>query len=125
MPSQSRTIVEPFPRHYRNMEIILAKRCKSLTGSFGQYYGYAIRRSGKKFFSVRSPKGPHVRDGHLRFIFACADMAQYNYFIGDINVEGTEWIEAAREAQIKLDSIDADAHYNAEQVRDIKRNHGL
>ena len=107
------------------MELILTKRCKSLTGSFGQYYGYAIRRSGKKFYSVRSPKGPRVHDGHLRFIFACADMAQYNYFIGDIDVVGEELLQAAREAQVELDVVVADLHYDAEQVRDIKRNHSL
>lgn len=107
------------------MELILARTCKSLTGSFGKSYGYSVRRSGKQFFSVRSPKGPRIRDGHLRFIFACADMAQYNFFIANIDVEGKEILQAAREAQVTLDSVEADAHYNAEQVRDIKRNHGL
>lgn len=107
------------------MEIILARTCKSLTGSFGKSYGYSVRRSGKQFFSVRSPKGPRIQDGHLRFIFACAEMAQYNYFIGDIDVDGEELLEAAREAHVELDSIVPDEHYDAQQVRDIKRNHGL
>lgn len=107
------------------MELILAKHCKSLTGSLGQYYGYAIRRSGKKFFSVRSPKGPRLHDGHLRFIFTCADMAQYNYFIADIDVEGEELLEAAREAHVKLDSIVPEMHYDAQSVRDIKSKYGL
>lgn len=107
------------------MELILAKHCKSLTGSFGQYYGYAIRRSGKKFFSVRSPKGPRLHDGHLRFIFTCADMAQYNYFIADIDVEGEELLEAAREAHVKLESIVPEMHYDAQSVRDIKSKYGL
>lgn len=107
------------------MEIILARHCKSLTGSFGKGYGYAVCRRGKRFFSQRSPKGPRIQDGHLRFIFACADMAQYNYFIGDIDVEGKELLEAAREAHVELKSIEADMHYNAEQVRGIKHDHGL
>lgn len=107
------------------MEIILARTCKSLTGSFGKSYGYSVRRSGKQFFSVRSPKGPRIRDGHLRFIFACADMAQYNFVIANIDVEGEELLEAAREAHVELDSIVPDEHYDAQQVRDIKRNHGL
>lgn len=107
------------------MEIILARHCKSLTGSLGKGYGYAVCRRGKRFFSQRSPKGPRIRDGHFRFIFACADMAQYNYFIADIDVEGEELLQAAREAHVELESIEPDEHYDAQQVRDIKNNHGL
>lgn len=107
------------------MEIILARTCKSITGSFGKSYGYSVRRSGKQFFSVRSPKGPRIHDGHLRFIFACADMAQYNFFIANIDVEGKELLDAAREAQVNLDSVVPDEHYDAQMVRDIKSNHGL
>ena len=107
------------------MEIILARHCKSLTGTLGHGYGYAISRRGKRFFSQRSPKGPRIRDGHLRFIFACADMAQYNYFIADVDVEGEELLEAAREAHVELDSVEAEAHYDAQQVRDIKHYYGL
>lgn len=107
------------------MEIILARHCKSLTGSLGKGYGYAVCRRGKRFFSQRSPKGPRIRDGHLRFIFACADMAHYNYFIADIDVEGEELLQAAREAHVELESVEADVHYDAQQVRDIKNNHGL
>ena len=80
------------------MELILAKHCKSLTGSFGQYYGYAIRRSGKKFFSVRIPKGPRIRDGHLRFIFDCAEMTRSGFLIADIRVPFSEFLEALMEA---------------------------
>ena len=52
-------------------------------------------------------------------------MAQYNYFIGDIDVEGEELLEAAREAHVELDSVEVDVHYNAEKVRDIKSKYGL
>lgn len=107
------------------MEIILARHCKSLTGTLGHEYGYAVCRRGKRFFSQRSPKGPRIQDGHLRFIFACAELAQYNYFIGDIDVEGKELLEAVREAHVEYKSIEADMHYNAEKVRDIKSKYGL
>ena len=107
------------------MEIILAKQCKSLTGSFGRGYGYAVCRRGKKFFSQRSPKGPRIRDGHLRFIFACADMAQYNYFIADIDVEGEELLQAAREADVEMETILPDVQYNAHDIRRIKTYYGL
>lgn len=125
MPSQSRTIVEPFPRHYRNMEIILAKRCKSLTGSFGQYYGYAIRRSGKKFFSVRSPKGPRLHDGHLRFIFACAELAREGLLLSDIRILGSELLAAATEAGLTFETIVADVEYNAHGILNIKKYYSL
>ena len=60
------------------MEIILTKQCESLTGALGNGYGYFIQRrrgqDGKyHFFSQRSKHLPIPRDGHLRFIFACAD----------------------------------------------------
>ena len=80
------------------MEIILARTCKSLTGSFGKSYGYSVRRSGKQFFSVRSPKGPRIRDGHLRFIFACAEMTRSGFLIADIRVPFSEFLEALMEA---------------------------
>ena len=108
-----------------DMEIILARHCKSLTGSLGKGYGYAVCRRGKRFFSQRSPKGPRIRDGHLRFIFACADMAQYNYFIGDIDVEGKELLEAAREAHVEMETILPDVQYNAHDIRRIKTYNGL
>lgn len=107
------------------MEIILARHCKSLTGSFGKGYGYAVCRRGKRFFSQRSPKGPRIRDGHLRFIFACADMAQYNYFIADIDVEGEELLQAAKEAHVELESVEADVHYDAQKVMELKHDHDL
>ena len=107
------------------MEIILAKTCKSLTGSLGRIYGYSITRRDGKFVSIRNPKGPRIRDGHLRFIFACAELAQYNFFIANIDVDGKELLEAAREADVEMETILPDVQYNAQQVRDIKNNHGL
>ena len=107
------------------MEIILARTCKSLTGSLGRIYGYSITRRDGKFVSIRNPKGPRIRDGHLRFIFACAELAQYNFHIANIDVEGEELLQAAREAHVELESIEPDEHYDAQQVRDIKNNHGL
>lgn len=107
------------------MEIILARHCKSLTGTLGHGYGYAISRRGKRFFSQRSPKGPRMRDGHLRFIFECARMAENNFLIADIDIRGEELLQAAREAHVELDSVEAEAHYDAQSVRDIKSKYGL
>lgn len=80
------------------MEIILAKTCKSLTGSLGRIYGYSITRRDGKFYSIRNPKGPRIRDGHLRFIFECAEMASDGFILSNIKVEGKEFQEALIEA---------------------------
>ena len=107
------------------MEIILARTCKSITGSLGKSYGYSITKRDGKFYSIRSPKGSRIRDGHLRIIFACAELAQYNFIIANIDVEGEELLEAAREAHAELDSIVPDEHYDAHDIRRIKTYYGL
>ena len=107
------------------MEIILARTCKSITGSLGKSYGYSITKRDGKFYSIRSPKGPRIRDGHLRFIFACAEMSQYNFFIANIDVEGKELLEAAQEAKVTMETILPDAHYNASDILNIKTYYGL
>ena len=79
------------------MEIILARTCKSITGSLGKSYGYSITKRDGKFYSIRSPKGPRIRDGHLRFIFACTELARDGFLIADIDIRGEELLQAARE----------------------------
>ena len=107
------------------MEIILARTCKSLTGSFGKSYGYSITRRGKKFFTIRNPKGPRIRDGHLRFIFACAEMAKDGFLIADIDIRGEELLQAAREANVEMETILPDVQYNAHDIRRIKTYYDL
>lgn len=80
------------------MEIILAKTCRSLTGSLGRIYGYSITRRDGKFVSIRNPKGPRIRDGHLRFIFACAELARDGFLVANVKVPGKEFEEALIEA---------------------------
>ena len=107
------------------MEIILAKTCKSLTGSLGRIYGYSITRRDGKFVSIRNPNGPRIRDGHLRFIFACAELAREGFLVADIDIRGEELLEAAREAQVNLDSVVPDEHYDAHDIRRIKTYYEL
>ena len=81
------------------MEIFLTKQCESFTGSLGKGFGYYIRRARHKdgsvrFFSQRSKHPPIPRDGHLRFIFACAELAQMKTHIADIRVSRKELIYA-------------------------------
>ena len=107
------------------MEIILARTCKSITCSLGKSYGYSITKRDGKFYSIRSPKGPRIRDGHLRFIFACAELARDGFLIADIDIRGEELLQAAREADVEMETILPDEHYDAQQVRDIKHYYGL
>ena len=91
------------------MEIILSKQCESLTGSLGSGFGYFIQRrrgqDGKyHFFSQRSKHPPIPIDGHLRFIFTCAELAQMRLHVLDIRVSAKELREALEEAGYKPDS---------------------
>ena len=84
------------------MEIILSTQCESLTGSLGKGYGYYIRRAPHKdgsvrFYSQRS-KWNVPRDGHMRFIFTCAELAQMSLHIADIRVKKEELYDALTEA---------------------------
>ena len=107
------------------MEIILARTCKSITGSLGKSYGYSITKRDGKFYSIRSPKGPRIRDGHLRFIFACAELARDGFLIADIDIRGEELLQAAREADVEMETILPDVQYNAHDIRRIKTYYEL
>ena len=85
------------------MEIFLTKQCETLTGSLGKGYGYYIRKAPNKegsvrFFSQRSKHPPIPADGHLRFIFACAQLAQMKAHITDIIISRQELLDALLEA---------------------------
>ena len=89
------------------MEIILSKHCEALTGSLGKGFGYYIRRArhedgSVRFFSQRSKHPPIPADGHLRFIFACAELAQLKTHIADIRVSRMELREALSEAGYRI-----------------------
>lgn len=114
------------------MEIILTKQCESLTGSLGNGYGYFIqRRRGQdgsvRFFSQRSKHPPIPRDGHLRFIFACAELSQMKLHISDIRVSGYE-LKAALQEDVLLASalcVEVDNEYCAAEVLQFKKERGL
>ena len=114
------------------MEIILTKQCESLTGALGNGYGYFIQRrrgqDGKyHYFSQRSKHPPIPRDGHLRFIFTCAELAQAKLHISDIRVSGYE-LKAALQEDVLLASalcVDVDNEYSAAEVLQFKKERGL
>ena len=84
------------------MEIILSKRCESFTGSLGKGYGYHIQRRKNGFFAKRNSNGEIPADGHLRFILACAELAQMKTHITDIRVPRCEFQSALSEAGVSL-----------------------
>ena len=117
------------------MEIILSKQCESLTGSLGKGFGYYIRRARKdgsvRFFSQRSKHPPIPRDGHLRFIFTCAELAQMKTHITDIRVSRKEFSNALWEAgqkqvsNIVLGDDDLPEFLDATDVLTLKRKWSL
>ena len=114
------------------MEIILSKQCESLTGALGKGYGYFIQRrrgqDGKyHFFSQRSKHPPIPIDGHLRFIFTCAELTQMNLHIADIRVSRDELVKAVEEAGWCLSRFMENLHptLTAKEVLTFKQKVGL
>ena len=114
------------------MEIILSKQCEALTGSLGRGFGYSIQRrrgqGGKyHFFSQRSKHPPIPIDGHLRFIFTCAELAQMRLHISDIRVPRDELVKAVEEAGWCLSRFMENLHptLTAKEVLTFKQNVGL
>ena len=113
------------------MEIILSKQCESLTGSLGKGFGYFIQRrrgqDGKyHFFSQRSKHPPIPIDGHLRFIFTCAELAQMRLHISDIKVTNRELFEALREANLPAPAFlnwNNVETYNASDIINYRRDY--
>ena len=84
------------------MEIILSKQCEALTGSLGRGFGYSIQRrrdhKGRYHFYSQRSKWNVPPDGHLKFIFTCAELAQMGLHVSDIRVSAKELREALEEA---------------------------
>lgn len=113
------------------MRIILTEQCKSLTGSLGQGFGYAIVKRKNGFYSQRSNHKEFVPpDGHWRFIVACAELAQNKLHIADIRVAYTEFFDAIKEmgALHKIPAFygwNSGAFLNAREVLKLKDQYGL
>lgn len=109
------------------MEIILSPQCEAITGSLGEGFGYHIQRRKNGFFSQRNSKGIIPRDGHLKFIFTCAILAQANLHITDIKVSREELVKAVEEAGWCLSRFMENLHptLTANGVLTFKQNVGL
>ena len=113
------------------MEIILSKQCEALTGSLGKGFGYSIQRrrdhEGRYHFYSQRSKWNVPPDGHLKFIFTCADLAQMGLHISDIRVSRDELVEAVEEAGWCLSRFMENLHptLTAKEVLTFKQNVGL
>lgn len=113
------------------MEIILSKQCESLTGSLGRGFGYSIQRrrdhKGRYHFYSQRSKWNVPRDGHLKFIFTCAELAQMGLHIADIRVSAKELREAFEEADlwygIRIKVAKAKQIYNASDIINYRRDY--
>ena len=108
------------------MELILTENCKALSGSLGHGFGYFIVERRGRYYSVRS-KHPNVPpDGHLRFIFACAEMVYIHLYLAEIVVPPSEIEQAFAEAGFPiLASVygQGEHAYNADSILAIRKNH--
>jgi hypothetical protein len=109
------------------MEIVISRQCESLTGSLGRGFGYHIQKRKNGFFAKRNTKGSVPNDGHLRFIFACAELAQNGLHITGIRVSRDELVKAVEEAGWCLSRFMEDLHptLNAKEVLTFKQTAGL
>lgn len=113
------------------MEIILSKQCESLTGSLGKGFGYSIQRrrdhKGRYHFYSQRSKWNVPPDGHLRFIFACADLAQMGLHISDIRVSAKELREAFDEAGlwygVRIKNANGKPIFNASDIINYRREY--
>ena len=79
------------------MKVILSKQCLSLTGMLERGLGYHLVARKNGFIARRNSKGSVPPDGHLRFIFLCAELAQNKLHITDIEVTQKEIMKALHE----------------------------
>ena len=108
------------------MEIILSKQCESLTGSLGRGFGYYIRSTKKGSFYAQRSKHSVPPDGHIRFIFTCAELAQNKLHIADIRVSREELKQAIDEAYgfVAMQNLRLES-YNASDILNLKTTFGL
>ena len=115
------------------MEIILSQRCKSFTGTISRSHGYAIKRTGKRFFSQRCPSKHATPEGHWRFILACAELAAQGLMLTDIRIGWEELQSALYEAKyfiasemVRRNYTDKKkVHYDARDILNLKTTFGL
>ena len=97
----------------------------------GLGYHLVARKNG--FIARRNSKGSVPPDGHLRFIFLCAELAQNKLHITDVKVDWLELQTALYEAkcfvaseQVRRNYADkCKASYDARDILNLKITFGL
>ena len=115
------------------MQIFLTPQCDSLTGFVEKGLGYHIQRRKNRLYGVRKSKGLVPPDGHIRFIFACAELAHRHLQVSDILVPWTELSDALYEAYhfVTADHVGWNGReakklsYNAADILILKITFGL
>ena len=116
------------------MKIILTKQCESLVGTIDKNHGYHIQRRKNGFFAKRNTKGFVPPDGHIRFIFACAELAKMKLHISDIEIHWMELYDALYEASHFIAALkvlhnggltEKKLSYNAADIMNLKITFGL
>jgi len=107
------------------MEIILSSQVESLTGTLRHDYGYYIRRHSDRyghtrFFSHRRA-GEVAFDGHMNFIWYCAQLARGRVYFCDIRVTAAELVDAFMEAERYEGARIVCSNYSPEQVLNAKQ----
>ena len=108
------------------MKVFLSQQCLSLTGMLERGLGYHLVERKNGFIARRNSKGSVPPDGHLRFIFLCAELAQNGLHITDIRVSREEVKKALYEAHcfIAMQNLRLDT-YNARDILNLKTTFGL
>ena len=101
--------------------------CASLVGTLERGLGYHLEHRKNGFFSKRDQRGSVPPDGHLRFIFLCAELAQNHLYISDIQVSRDELVKAVEEAGWCISRFMENLHptLTAKEVLTFKQTAGL
>lgn len=108
------------------MQVFLSKQCLSLTGMLRTDLGYYLRSTKKGNFYAQRSRFNVPPDGHLRFIFLCAELANNGLHITDICVSREEIKTALYEAHcfIAMQNLRLDT-YHAHDILNLKTTFGL
>ena len=115
------------------MQIILSNQCESLTGSLRRGRGYHIQKRKHGFFAKRNTKGAVPPNGHLQFIFDCAELTKSRLHMVDIRLTADELADALREASKFVAARKVTDNfvnytkrtYNAQDILNLKTTFGL
>ena len=101
---------------------------ESITGYLNKKHGYFIQRRKNRFYGQRSKQKNILPNGHLNFIFDCAQIAKNGLYMTDIRVPAGELANALFEAGKVNAALDVKcknenyikSEYNARDIINLK-----